>query len=194
MGATAMKLPALVVVVLLVVLGLWLLIRSRRPSGIAPSTPGRADVYPGLRSQALHGSRASFGLSEPASPSSPWGALMEIGMDNGTATLVALSDGNASLYLSTGGGYIGGIGHESVRTAAQRMVTVAAEFQGSMKAVKNSPPPKSGRVAFYALTDKGVLSAEALEEDLGNGRSPLSKLFFAGQDVITQYRLIDERK
>ena len=63
-----------------------------------------APIYSNLRAQALTGSRAAFGL-EPTSPDAPaWGVLMEIGFPEGTASLVAMSDGSASLYFSGGGG------------------------------------------------------------------------------------------
>ena len=41
------------------------------------------------------------------------------------ATVMSKSDGSASLYLSSGGGYKGGRGIETVQTAAQRAVAQA---------------------------------------------------------------------
>ena len=56
------------------------------------------------------------------------------------------------------------------------------------------PRPGPAEVTFYALTSQGVLTASRPEDDLGEGRDPLSPLFHAGQEVITQLRLIDERR
>jgi hypothetical protein len=119
---------------------------------------------------------------------------MDWAIPNGSATVVAISDGNASVYLSHGGGFIGGFAHESVRKAAQLTVAAANEIQPQMHATTTYPLPQPGEVTFYALTDSGVFTASALEADLKNGRSPLSNLSNAAQEVITQYRLMQQTK
>jgi hypothetical protein len=81
---------------------------------------------------------------------------MDWGIRQGTATVVALSDGSASVYLSSGSGFIGGEGHEAIRKAAQRMVSTARETQAQMKATTTYPLPKEGEVVFYSLTDSGA--------------------------------------
>jgi hypothetical protein len=48
--------------------------------------------------------------------------------------------------------------------------------------------PSVGRVRFFLRTFAGTLTAEADEEDLGEGRHPLSPLFHAGHEVITAVR------
>ncbi len=119
---------------------------------------------------------------------------MEIGYLEGTATVLSLSDGSASLYFSGGGGVIGGIGHESVRQAATTFVRTAGEYQAGMNATKIFPLPRAGRTVFYLLTDSGVFTADAAENDLGEERHTLSPLFYAGQDVITQLRIVGNLK
>jgi hypothetical protein len=115
---------------------------------------------------------------------------MDWGVTAGTATVVAFSDGNASVYLSSGGGFIGGSSHESIRKAAQKMVAIAAAFQPDAIATTTYPLPRHAQVVFYFLTDAGVFTANAPEEELSSHRHPLSKLGDAGQNIITQYRLI----
>jgi len=115
---------------------------------------------------------------------------MDWGLTEGTATVVAFSDGNASVYLSSGGGSIGGASHESIRKAAQKMVAIAAECQPQAHATTTYPRPQHSQVIFYLLTDVGVFTANAPQEELSSHRHPLSKLGDAGQDIITQYRLI----
>ena len=117
---------------------------------------------------------------------------METGFPEGSATLVAMADGSASIYMSSGGGTIGGIAHETIRKAAQQMVQIASQFQPQMKQTTAFPPPQKGETIFYVLTDGGVFSASAVEEELGENRHPLSRLFHAGQAVISEFRLIDE--
>jgi hypothetical protein len=180
-----------------VAVGVWLTLRTRgntTPPNQTPTKQVRPEIYREMRDAALRGSRADFGLEGVASPGQPWGVLMEIGFPEGSATVVALSDGNASIYLSSGGGSIGGSGHASIRKAAQAMVALAAQFQPQMTATTTFPLPAKGQTVFYTLTDAVVFTAGASEEDLGEQRHSLSPLFYAGQEVITQYRLIQERK
>jgi len=117
-------------------------------------------------------------------------------VSNATATIVAFSDGHASIYLSTGGGFIGGgESHESVRNAAKRMVAVAVECQPHTYATSEYPlPQKQSEMLFYLLTDSGIFTASASKEDLSNHHHSLSKLHDAAQGIITEYRLIVGKK
>jgi hypothetical protein len=116
---------------------------------------------------------------------------MEWGVDNGSATVVAIADRTASVYLSSGGGSIGGgPSQDSIRKADQQMVFAAAEFQPQMRLADSYLLPQRGRVTFYALTDAGLFAAGASRDELSSHRHPLSKLGDAAQNIITQYHLI----
>jgi hypothetical protein len=155
--------------------------------------PDPKSIYLGLRGQALNLKREKIGLPTPSKPTQPWAALMDWGLSSGTATVVAIADGTASVYLSSGGGSIGGgQSHESIRNAAKKMVTVAAEFQPQMRATNFYPLPRSGEVIFYLLTDARVFMVTASEEELSSHRHPLSKLGDAAQEIVTQYRLVQK--
>jgi hypothetical protein len=113
---------------------------------------------------------------------------MDWGLGSGTATVVAFSDGTASVYLSSGGGFIGGgQSNEAVRKAAKEMVAVAGECRSQTHATTIYPLPQNGEVRFYLLTDRGVFSASAPEQELRSNRHPLSRLGEAAQNVITRY-------
>ena len=153
---------------------------------------GKADpaVFKGLRKQALETARPAFGLPQPSAPTQPWAILMETGMGDYCVTVLAVTDGTASIYLSNGGGFIGGGERfEAIRTAAKAMVEAGNQLRSHLIATTNYPLPAPGETVFYARTDAGVLTAKANEEELGAGNHGLSPLFFAGQNVITQYRL-----
>jgi hypothetical protein len=115
---------------------------------------------------------------------------------NATATVVAFSNGHASIYLSTGGGFIGGgKSHESLRIAAKKMVAVAGVCQPHTHPTSEYPlPQKQDEVLFYLLTDSGIFTADALKEDLSNYHHPLWQLHDAAQGVITEYRLTKGNK
>jgi hypothetical protein len=164
--------------------------RSQKQSA---SQPANKDTYQGLRNLALQSSRSRLGLVDPLTKTQPWGVIMDWGLTEGTATVVAFSDGSASVYLSTGGGYIGGVSHESVRKAAQKMVAIAADYQSQMHATTAYPLPARAQVIFYVLTDSGIFTATASQEELSRHHHPLSKLGDAGQDVITQYRVMQSQ-
>jgi hypothetical protein len=153
---------------------------------------GKADpeAYAGLRNLALSSSRIDFGLPDPASPTDPWAVVMDTTFADGNSyTVVAIEDGNASIYLSGGGGFIGGFSHEVINDAAKNMVRTAGQYLAQMSKVHSFPLPAPGDTAFYVRTDGGIYSATAPEQDLGEGRNKFSPLFYAAQDVVTQYRL-----
>ena len=154
----------------------------------------REHIYVELRHQALHRSRVELGLPKPSDATRPWGVLMETTYEEASVTVFAVSDGNASIYLSTGGGFIGGVGHEAVRRAAVNMVRVAGTLASLLSPAETYPLPDRGRTIFYLRTEAGVLTGGATEAELGQRGHALSELFFAGQDVITQFRLVNEKK
>lgn len=121
-----------------------------------------------------------------------FGVIMDMGFVEGWATLVVLADGNASIYLSTGGGVVGGVVNDVIREAAVAMIEIADQFAGQMAATENTPLPVPGEVTFYVLTNKGIRAATAPENDLIKQQHMLSPFFNAGQDVITQLRLMSE--
>jgi len=163
---------------------------GREPAGVER----REHYYVELRHQALHRSRVELGLPKPSEATRPWGVLMETTYEEASVTVFAVSDGNASIYLSTGGGFIGGVGHETVRRAAVNMVRVAGTLASLLSPAETYPLPDRGRTIFYVRTEAGVLTGGATEAELGQRRHQLSELFFAGQDVITQFRLVSEKK
>jgi hypothetical protein len=165
--------------------------KASSTSHVASDTsPG--GVYSSLRHQALSTRRAEIGLSAPSHDAPVWGVLMETGYPGATATLFALGDGTTSLYLSSGGGVIGGHAHENVRQANAAFIEVANQFYQQMMPCESFPIPETGQTIFYSLTDEGILTGGGLEIDLGYGRHPLSPLFHAGHKVLTQLRQISE--
>jgi|HubBroStandDraft_6_1064221.scaffolds.fasta_scaffold59469_2 hypothetical protein len=147
------------------------------------------EMYTHLRNLMLRGSRSKFSLAPTSKPTEPWGVVMDWGMQRGAATVVAMSDGSASVYLSSGGGYIGGKGQEPVRTAAQEAVEMARSVKLPEQPTTDYPQPEEHGVFFYFLTDAGVFMIRTSEQELNSPRHPLRKLGDAMQGVITQYRL-----
>jgi len=145
----------------------------------------------GFRAQLLQATRSSFNLSPTSTPTVPWGVVMEWGVTDGSATVIALSDGHASIYLSSGGGYLGGNQlHDTIRKAAQTAVTTAADFQPFIRPTSTYPLPHRGEVVFYILTDAGVFTASGLEQEMSSQQHQLSRLGNAMQLITTEYQKI----
>jgi len=155
-------------------------------------TPELADVYIGLRRQILELQSADAGIVPADAAGSVWGAMMETAYPNGVATLVCLADGTTSLYTSTGGGMIGAGGHPSVVAANHAFREAISSHVGQLAPEPVADLPRPGNVILRALTHDGHLAATALEDDLGYGRHPLSPVFHAAHEVITELRQIGE--
>lgn len=179
------------VAVLILCIGAWLYFRAPKP--VASPSDNGSRVYLDLRNRALTEPSPTFGVPEGMSKEDPWCVIMETGYPKGSATLVTISDGSASLYFS-GGGYIGGGHHVSVRNAALEMVKLAATFTSHLTPTRSFPIPRSGQTIFYVRSGNQGLTATSAEADLGEGRHVLSPLFHAGHDVIGQYRLTCEQQ
>jgi hypothetical protein len=161
------------------------------PARADEKVPAPKNPLAEMREKILRGSAQDFGVTPRRKL---WGVLMELGMERGAATLVALADGTTSLYLSTGGGVIGAGEHASVRAATLRLCDSAAGMAGAVPAAHSFDLPDHGRVRFYFLTTSGVRTAEAAESQLAEGKHSLSPLFRLGHDVIAEVRLKTPRR
>lgn len=160
----------------------------------AQKTPEPAEVYNGLRNKILSLNPSDAGIQPSREMPNVWGVLMETGYPQALVTLVSLADGTTSLYFSNGGGMIGGGQHATVAQASKSFVVAAENYYQKMSLTESFPSPAIGKVKFYVLTYSGVYTIDADENELGNKKHELSPLFYYGQDVITQFRLVQEQK
>ena len=146
-----------------------------------------AEVYTDLRRQVLELPSEQSGVSdEPI-----LALLMETAYPEAVATLVAAVDGSTSLYFSNGGGIIGAGEHGVVAQTNRRWLDTGAEFLSELEPVTDPAPPSEGMTQFVAVTPEGLRAKTAPEEQLGENQHPLSPLFHAGHEVITQIRLVE---
>jgi hypothetical protein len=68
--------------------------------------------YEGLRNMALNITADQLKLTLPVDQTRVYGIVMDWDLGEGVATFISLETGDASMYLSNGGGMIGGSGHE----------------------------------------------------------------------------------
>lgn len=147
---------------------------------------GAADpaIYGTLRAHALSTKAADIGLKPTMSGDAVYGVILDMALPKGTATLVGYDTGDASLYLSNGGGVIGGIGHSEVRNAAHEWVKAAQERLKFFSPTNAFPLPPAGQANIYVLTSRGVLTATGPEEEINSGRLPISPVWYAGQALL----------
>jgi hypothetical protein len=146
-------------------------------------------MYNELRSLALNAKPADLGLTLNSDAVSVYGIVMDMGLERGTATLTAFSTGDASLYLSTGGGIIGGIGHAPVRQSVRAWIQSASEHLASFSATATFEVPANGQVRFFVLTNRGILGTTVREADFHSDKVDLAPVWYAGQQVLTDLRV-----
>ncbi len=146
---------------------------------------GKADpaIYPKMRDLGMHMELPTSGDGVVRT------VLMDWHVTAGTVTVMAAADGTASLYLSSGGGFIGGGESKPIlHEAALHAIQLANGLVAKANAVDSSPLPREGVVYFYFNTHAGLRRAEAAEADLKSGTSEFSKLGGAMQAIVTGYR------
>ena len=146
---------------------------------------------PALRAAALGVRAKELGITVPETPAGIWGVIADLGLPNGSATLVALADGTASLYWGESGGVIGGQSHESVREAVGLAVNAMEKCSAQLTATGVHALPAAGHVRLYAHGRAALISSEELPLSVvAGGDHPLASCFSAINDVITQLRLV----
>ncbi len=162
--------------------------------------PKPAKVYMGLRSQLFATRPEALGITPSPELPRVWAALMEWWHDDVAVTLVCVADGTTSLYLGTGGGLLGAGQHPAVASAARNFLVATESALAQMQPVRRFllltqfPLPSPGHVRFYALTFGTTYTVERSEEALGRRQDDLWSLFYAGQKVLTQIRLLEEER
>jgi hypothetical protein len=153
-----------------------------------------AEIYLDLRTTALGVDPAAIGLAPTEGLDRVYGVILDIGYPEGPATLAGFSDGTTSLYTSSGWGVIGGGEHEVVAQATLRWLNVAERMIDAFEKADDAQLPQVGDVAFTVLTYHGRYRAVTRESALEEGTSPLTPLFAAGHDVISELRLIEQAR
>jgi hypothetical protein len=153
-----------------------------------------AEAMRELRLRALSAPAKEFGISPTKEFPRTYAVLIDFPIDQVTATIVSLSDGNASLYTTSTFGVIGGGAHEKVKAAAAALIAAADKFHEEAKPTKTYPYPAQSKVRFYLVTFSGVRVLEAEMSAIESNQSKYSSLFWLGQEVLTQLRLATEKK
>lgn len=151
------------------------------------------NAFDGLRNMAFTATPEQLGLSLPTVGTFVYGVIMDWEMGGATASTVAYQTGDASLYLSSGGGVIGGGQHQKVKNAAIQFVSLAQTFLDNTIKTETTPLPSTNEVKFYLLTNKGVFVGQEQMKNFENNSSSWLKLFEEGNNVLTELRKVSEK-
>jgi len=151
-----------------------------------------ADVYLSLRSKVLELAKDRSPLAANAG-NGAIALLMEDVHAPAVVTLATVCDGTTSLYFSNGGGILGAGEVPAVAAASRRWLEAGLGFLPSLAAAAEPRPPEPGTTQFVAVTRDGLRVATAPEAELGERRNPLWPLFYAGQGVLSEIRVLQER-
>jgi ankyrin repeat protein len=152
-----------------------------------------ADIYSHLRQRILDFSKQSQEGSDVRAEFDRLATMMETSEKDYCFTLVAYSDGNASLYFSSGGAVLGAGQHPEGAKAAKSFLKYSREFDNCLAPVSQYPLPSSGATRFYIIKMGTILSGEFKSEELKNNKSALSPLYIKGHELIATIRIITER-
>jgi hypothetical protein len=130
-----------------------------------------------------------FGIKPSTGETTVYGVVMDLGMDKGVATIVSFNTGEASLYLSTGGGILGGGKTENVSKAAKHFVGVAQKYLNKATKAETTPMPEKDSVKFYLLTTRGVYVGQDAVKNFEDNSSQWTEMFFEGNNVLTALRM-----
>ena len=146
-----------------------------------------------LRQMALSATPEQLGLPT-YDENKVFGIVMDWDLGDGIATVAAYETGDASMYLSSGGGVIGGGQHDNVRQAVFPYVQLGQEFLSESKRTESTPLPGKDCVRFYLLTNKGTYYAQEKMKNIENESSDWLRLFEEANKVLTELRLTTEEK
>jgi len=144
--------------------------------------------YMDMRNMAFSAKADQIGL-ENIADDKVYGLITEMDMNPATASVVSFLTGDTSLYLSTGGGFIGAGQHEEVREMVANKVDGFQKYLSRATKIDEPKLPEEGKVNFNFLTKNGIYSVTENLADLESGKSELSELFTEVNEIITQIRL-----
>ena len=156
---------------------------------LPPQKQANKNPYSDLRQMAFDVSTQKLEISFPNDEVKVYGIIMDMDMGGGIATLVAYSTGDASTYLSTGGGVIGGGQHDAVNKAAKKLIAQAQNYLTKAILVSETPTASNGVVNIYFLTNNGKYLIKEQLSNFNSEKSSIQLLFYEANDVITQLRM-----
>ena len=176
----------------IVILFIWPLIAMSQTNN--PSQKSDAEVMRELRIKILTASASEMGLKPTQDYPRVHTALMDWPLGTNIISVYGSCTGDASIYTTSTFGVIGGVGHETVRSAAHQFVKIAETHYDGAVPIKDFSYPKPGHIYFYLICFDGVRMIDVTEESLRTGKDKCLDLGNAAQRLITELRMVTEKK
>lgn len=152
-------------------------------------TKPKDNPYMDMRNMALAMTSDQLGIEASVNNDKVYGVIADLDMNGAIVTITAFVTGDTSLYLSTGGGFIGAGQHEDVQEVVKKFLHKADGYaiKGEKYDITELPKPKTA--IFYFLSDKGNTKIVETLSNLESGKSEYSELFYELNQVMTAIRL-----
>jgi len=162
--------------------------KSETPQKTEKTEQEKKEFYENMRNMALTVTAEQLGINEIENDN-VYGLVTEMGMDIGTATVVAFLTGDASIYLSSGGGFIGGGSHQDVNEKIKVIIEKIQKFKQDAVKVENAELPKSDEIKFNFLTKNGLYQITAKNDEIMSEKSKFSELYKEVDEIMTLIRI-----
>ena len=142
----------------------------------ANTSPGFSSIYVEMRAMAFSITPEMVGI-DPGSSDQTLALVVDWRLSEGEqATIVCMADGGMSVYLSNGGGAIGGGGHEDVRREVTGIISLTHDLQSEFSVCDEVPITEVDRMRFTRITGKAKYTTIASVDDLLDSGHPLHQL------------------
>lgn len=155
---------------------------------LAAALSAPSDTYLALREVAFSTRSEDVEVKVTPGQEQAYGVIVEFRRDAAMVTVVGFASGDSSVYLSTGGGLIGGRREPLVAAAAQSLVARAQLQLADLPLVKTYPTPDQGDVRVYVLTTAGLRGVEVARSQIETAHHPLNLLYADAQKIMSEFR------
>ena len=156
--------------------------------------PADKNPYEEYRNSAFKVTPVDLELNLPFVKTTVYGVIIDWPMQTNVATLVAFSTGDASVYLKSAQIYIGGFAYPAIHSLAKEMISSAQKLLSETSRTENFALPDSSLIQFSFLTNNGIFVHQETEESIDKNQTQWTSLFFKGNQIITEYRLLTQNK
>jgi hypothetical protein len=156
--------------------------------------PADKNPYEEFRNRALKVTPVDLELNLPLVDTTVYGVIIDWPIQKNVATIVVFSTGDASVYLKSGQIFIGGFAYPSIKNLALEMIFSAQRLLSETIKTENFAFPDSSLIQFSFLTNNGIFVYHETVESIDKNQTQWAPLFYKGNQIITEYRLITQNK
>lgn len=150
--------------------------------------------YYDLRKMALKITPELVGAQAGGRRPHVYGMVIDWDTGESTVTVAAYQNGEASMYVSSGGGIIGGGQFRKVRKVARLLIDMSQDYVGKAEKTTTTLLPERHCVGFYLLTTHGNYYAREEMKAIEYGNSDWRPLFNEASKILSRLQQVSERK